>query len=500
MPPTGYLTVQGIWQATKHLAVAYPHLCELIELPERSASGDRRIHAVRIGNQAATEGPRRGVLLIGGMHAREVINPDLLVSFGLRLCTAYTAGLGLTFGSRSYSSSGIATLLDHLDVFVLPLMNPDGREHVQRRNGDRLWRKNRAAIPGTRCRGVDLNRNFDYLWPWTIGITSDEPCNLTFKGTAAASEPETRNVVWLLDTFPQIRCVADVHSLGEEVLYPWGDDDNQTSDPHQHFQNPAYDGQRGTLGSGYEAYISPADEQRHIAVGNRVRDAIAEVRGRGYAVKEGSGLYPMSGTCKDWAYSRHLVDPAKRKILSFLIETGWFRPEEEDAWGFQPPYAEALEIMDEVQSGLVQLLIDCLCVAEAASGSAMAAGLERLRAFRDQELLRIAVGRRWVALLEHHTLELVGILGSSKERRHQARALLGRAVDLLPRDGDRGRRVSDALFDEADALFGSIRRTASPSLRRAMEEVRKEVEVFRGRTVREGLAALAEADRSAAQA
>lgn len=27
---------------------------------------------------------------------------------------------------------------------------------------DRLWRKNRSKIPGTFCKGVDLNRNYDF--------------------------------------------------------------------------------------------------------------------------------------------------------------------------------------------------------------------------------------------------------------------------------------------------------------------------------------------------
>ena len=48
------------------------------------------------------------------------------------------------------------------------------------------------------------------------------------------------------------------HSYSELVLYPWGDDQNQTTDPNQNFQNPAFDGQRGTPGNNYKEYI-PAD-------------------------------------------------------------------------------------------------------------------------------------------------------------------------------------------------------------------------------------------------
>lgn len=495
MPPSGYLTWQGIRQALQHLRQTYPALCELIELPERSASGNRKVHAVRIGKQADSHDTRRGVLLVGGTHARELMNPDLLVSFGLRLCKAYTDGTGLTYGGRSYASSTIELLIHHLDVFLLPLLNPDGRDHVQKANGEPMWRKNRAAVAGSSCRGVDLNRNFDFLWPWTIGATSDQPCHEVFKGSTAASERETRNVVWLLDSFPDIMCFVDVHSFGELILYPWGDDDNQTTDPDQNFQNPAFDGQRGTLGAGYEEFIHSADQSRHASVGIRVRDAITAVRGRTYEVKQSSELYPTSGTSKDYAFSRHLVDPTKRKLLSYTFETGPSGPTHH-AYGFQPPYDEALKIMEEVQSGLVQLLIDCLCVVEGTSrGSEAFARLDQLRAFRDVELRRFARGQQWVEALEHHSFELLVALTRSPALRQRTREVLEQVTQLLPRAGERGVRVPDELIDLVDALLGEIGQRASPDLRRTLEDVRAQVMAFRGRTVRQGVTELRKRSR-----
>jgi carboxypeptidase T len=37
----------------------------------------------------------------------------------------------------------------------------------------------------------------------------------------------------------------DTHSFGEDILYNWGDDDDQTADPSMNFANPDYDGKRG---------------------------------------------------------------------------------------------------------------------------------------------------------------------------------------------------------------------------------------------------------------
>ena len=60
-------------------------------------------------------------------------------------------------------------------------------------------------------------------------------CRATSKPTSghgAASEPETRNVIWLLDRYPQIRYFVDLHAYGETILHSWGTDENQSDDPH----------------------------------------------------------------------------------------------------------------------------------------------------------------------------------------------------------------------------------------------------------------------------
>ncbi len=302
MPPTGYLSVTGIASVLQHLASTYSSICQLIPLPEASIE-EQTIRALKLAGGEG--GARRGVLLLAGVHARELINPDLLVWFALRLCQAYTANSGLTFGARTYEAETIQLLVNGLDLFFLPLVNPDGRAFVQSPTGYAMWRKNRNPNPGMPCMGVDLNRNFDFLWSSGIG-TSPNSCSDIFKGHGAFSEPETRNVRYLLDTYPNIGYFADVHSYSELLLYPWGDDDNQTIDPTMNFQNPAYDGQRGTPGDSlYREYIPQSDLDWYVSTGNRVRDAIAAVRGRTYTVQQGVGLYPTTGTSEDYVYTRH---------------------------------------------------------------------------------------------------------------------------------------------------------------------------------------------------
>jgi hypothetical protein len=140
--------------------------------------------------------------------------------------------------------------------------------------------------------------------------------------------------------------MIDVHSYLQLVLYPWGDDDNQSTDPSMNFTNPAYDGMRGTAGDSiYREYMPQTDEGWFATTGKRMKDAIAAVRGRVYTVEPSINLYPTSGTSKDYAYSRHFVDATKRKVFAYTVETGT---------EFQPPYSEALNIISEVSSGLVE--------------------------------------------------------------------------------------------------------------------------------------------------
>jgi murein tripeptide amidase MpaA len=342
----GYLSERGVETALQHLVRKYKPITELVTLPERTHE-NRVTHAVRI---ASGKGTRPGVLFIGGIHARELINPDLLITFGLNLCQAYTNGTGLNFGPKSYDSATIKNILDTLDVFIFPLVNPDGRAFVQSPMGDGMWRKNRNPNSGLPCKGVDLNRNYEFLWKSGIG-TSASSCTDIFKGSAAFSEPETRNVKHMIDTFSNIKFMIDVHSYSELVLYPWGDDDYQTEDQNMNFNNPQFDGQRGTPGDSiYKEYIPKVDLDWFKVTGMKIKDAISSVRGSSYSVEPGIGLYPTSGTAHDFAYALHLVDTGNRKIMAYTVET---------AKEFQPTYSEALKVMSEVSAGLLEFCIAC---------------------------------------------------------------------------------------------------------------------------------------------
>jgi murein tripeptide amidase MpaA len=472
MPPAGYLSSVGIEACLQYLAGTYPGICQLITLPEQSVEG-RTIRAIKLGTGASDH--RHGLLLIGGAHARELVPPDALVTLALRLCQAYTGGTALTYGSRTYSAGTIKLIIDSLDLFMLPLVNPDGRTFVQSPAGDPWWRKNRRPNPG--CMGVDLNRNYDFLWSSGIG-TSSSWCSDVFKGPGAFSEPETRNVRSMLDTYPNVECYIDVHSYSELFLYPWGDDDNQSTTPSMNFMNPAFNGLRGTSGDSlYREYIPTADESWFVNSGDKVRQAILDVRGHNYLVEQGIGLYPTSGTSEDYAYSRHFVDGGLARVYGYTLETGL---------QFQPPYSEALQVIAEASSGLLQFAIQCICTVEA---TAMTFDKEvRLDDLRKWEsrLDESPAGRRYLELLPSVSGPFLRLLADDKRVRKEAGELLDRMLRAV--DADPGApRLDDDLVARAARLLERTAKDADRDAQAAVEELLGDLDHFRGRTLPEGL-------------
>ncbi len=349
-----YLNVIEIESALQTLATTYPALTELIVSPHLTHEG-RQTHILRVGTQR--NGEVDGVLILGGIHAREWVPPDALVSLAADILEAYQLGTGLGYNDKNFSANDIRTLLDSINIFFFACVNPDGRNHSQ--TVDALWRKNRRPHQnGGNCVGVDLNRNFDFLWDHLTKFASDSdvsasenPCDRNvYRGPSPISEPETKNVVWLLDSHPEIRWLMDVHSAIPVILHSWGSDTNQSIEPSQSFRNSEFDGIRGRpTDNAYGEFITQDDLNIVQKLSERTNDAVRAVRGVNYGVEQAFGLYPTSGASDDYAYSRHFADPSKTKVYGFTIECGQT---------FQPTWSEAEEVIREVSAGLIAFALE----------------------------------------------------------------------------------------------------------------------------------------------
>ncbi len=474
-----YLSVTAISDAINHIAITYPALAQIIALPEPSVEG-RQIRALKIAHGGGSR--RTGVLFLGGTHARELVNPETLLSFAIRLCDAYTNNTGLTFGPKAFQPSAIQTVVNGLDIFMLPLVNPDGRQFCLMPGGDPWWRKNRSDHPGLACRGVDLNRNCDFLWSSGIG-TSSNACADIFKGPGAFSEPETRNVRWMIDTFTNLACMIDIHSYSELVLYPWGDDENQSTDPNQNFQNPAFDGQRGVVGSGYKEYIPSGDLHDNEVMAARIRDAIAAVRGRVYTAQQSITLYPTTGTTHDYAYARHFVDTGRRRILGFTLET---------AREFQPPDVEKNNVITEVSAGLMECLLETLCPADVVQALEDALfPLRALRRFRDRYVLKTAAGARYDKLFRAHSLELSALAIEDKATRSAGSALLRIAGRFFnTKDEVLPRKIAKEDLAETEKALAVVRKSASQKLKATIDSALTDLKRLQGKPLTDAFKSL----------
>lgn len=160
-------------------------------------------------------GSKPAIVIHGTVHAREWISTMTTEYFAWQLLTKYS------------SDAAVKALVDKFDFYITPIVNPDGFAYTQ--TNDRLWRKNRQTVSGNSCVGRDINRN----WPsssWAeTGGASTSPCSETYKGQAAGDSPENKGLVAQAQSLRSgngIRLYLDIHSYGQYILWPYGNDCN----------------------------------------------------------------------------------------------------------------------------------------------------------------------------------------------------------------------------------------------------------------------------------
>ncbi len=488
---TGYLTVDAINGSIDLLVSTFPDTCT--KLTAGRSDERRDIHVLKVGKGT------RGVLLIGGMHAREFVNPNLLMALAAKLASAYDAGTGLTYthGATTVTRSDtfVKLLVENLAIYFLPVANPDGRVHAMSSEANRWWRKTRTRNPGSSCRGVDLNRHFDLLWSSGIGSTTD-PCPPDFattgvdsgdgvyKGRSPIREPEAKAIESFLDDHPEVHCLADVHSYTNCIIYPWGHNPNQTSDPTMSFTNPAWDGLRGD-DTVYAEYIDPDDLYVYERRATAIQSSIAELRGTVYTKGQGwhfIDAYRTSGTVDAWAYSRHLADASKPKISAWAFETG------SAAAGFQPGPAEAAAIIDEASLGLLTLLARCLCSIELilrdlfGTSRSTSRMITSLQTFRDTQMRRSVAGRRWVAALEDYGFDLLVAAHDNERTGELLRSVVGSAAEVAATwDAKSPKKFPAGLIADAAKLATHVKRN-HPELKDAVAALQPDVKRLAGLT------------------
>src|SRR4051812_23611940 len=256
----GYHSAETLEQDLRQLAESHPEIAELREIG-RSVE-NRPIWALRIGDR---KGSQDKLLFMGCHHAREWIAVEVPFRLARELV-------------EQAADPKIAGWLSTGEIWVAPMVNPDGHEHCRPR--ERLWRKNRRRNPNGSI-GVDPNRNYGYMWgTLNVNTSSHVPADETYVGPRAFSEPEVRAVRNLVAT-RLFDGVLTYHSYSQLILHPWG----YTSGP----------------------IADPADRAELGGLGAEMQQLIKNVHGRTYTAQPASALYPTAGDTVDWVYGEYGV-------------------------------------------------------------------------------------------------------------------------------------------------------------------------------------------------
>ncbi|MFH1748799.1 MAG: M14 family zinc carboxypeptidase [Planctomycetota bacterium] len=221
-------------QYMNDLVATYPDLAEMVQVGT-SVEG-RALWALRISGPGDV---KPAVLYHGAEHGNEAAGSSVVAYVANYLLSHYSPG----------SIPSTTDLVDNVEWYLLPIMNPDGYVDYSR------WNAN----------GVDLNRNWD-------GPGSGES---PWGGPYPFSEPETTAIRDFLIAHPTVRVHVDLHGYVPWIMWVWG---------HIPDHCPEHD--------------------RYMAVGAEFRDLIAAAGGGTYDIGSIYDVaYFVSGCSTNYSYA-----------------------------------------------------------------------------------------------------------------------------------------------------------------------------------------------------
>ncbi|HEC79187.1 MAG TPA: T9SS type A sorting domain-containing protein [candidate division WOR-3 bacterium] len=209
-----YYTYDEMVQELDQIAANYPNITHKVSLGQ--SWQNREIWAMKISDNASQNEAEPTVLITGVHHAREPIGTSTCIDF-------------IKWLVNNYGTNDTATTIVTTDeVWIVPCVNPDGyvfNETYEDPWGNG-WRKNcrdnnNSGQMEPESDGVDLNRNYGYMWGYDNNGSSPDPTSETYRGPSAFSEPETQAMRVLCDTFAFLYAL-NYHSYGNYLIVPWG--------------------------------------------------------------------------------------------------------------------------------------------------------------------------------------------------------------------------------------------------------------------------------------
>ncbi|KAL4669804.1 hypothetical protein H8959_008358 [Pygathrix nigripes] len=154
----------------------------------------------------STGGAKPAIWLDAGIHARQWVTQATALWTANKIASDYG------------KNPSITSILDTLDIFLLPVTNPDGYVFSQTKN--RMWQKTRSKVSGSLCVDVDPN------WNWDAGFggpgASSNPCSDSYHGPSANSEVEVKSIVDFIKSHGKVKAFITLHSYSQLLMFPYG--------------------------------------------------------------------------------------------------------------------------------------------------------------------------------------------------------------------------------------------------------------------------------------
>lgn len=277
--PDGYRahhTQREVRDDLRALAAAHPSIVRVSSIG-RSYEG-RKLWLVKISDNVGVDESEPEAYIQGGLHAKEHAGTEQSMALVSWLVTGYGRDARIT------------DIVDSTEIWIVPMVNPDGAMYDISGGVFRAWRKNRQPTAGSSEIGTDINRNFAYRWG-CCGNSSADPASAYFRGAKPWSTPEARRIRDFIRSRrvggdQQIRVALDLHSHGEFVTYPFAyTPDDEPPD------------------------MLSGDRDRFLALSNGIADR------NGYRVRQYGDMLGADGMFMDWAYAR-------QGIMCLTVELG----------------------------------------------------------------------------------------------------------------------------------------------------------------------------------
>ncbi|MBT5267898.1 MAG: T9SS type A sorting domain-containing protein [Candidatus Marinimicrobia bacterium] len=199
---------------------AYNAILDVREIG-RSNNEDLPIYAIKLSDNPTLDEDEPALLFLGQCHAEEILGIEITMGLIDSLLHGFDA-----------MNSHVASILQNLEVWVVPSYNPEGLRVVH--DGlDVTYRKNKTDNNGNGIfdyvegigydiDGVDFNRNYDFNWIFGDAYEVDDYDY--YRGPSAFSESETRAIADLARQENFLLSVA-YHSARsgtpEIIYYSW---------------------------------------------------------------------------------------------------------------------------------------------------------------------------------------------------------------------------------------------------------------------------------------